>query len=333
MGFTTKKYTTYDFEVPNEWIFEYFLNLPEKLNGQTVSIKSIWNDNDTNPSMKIYLHASGRYKFNDFSSGKSGDGVDLLQIILQLPTRQKAFEKALELYKQSDQSYEKINFIQSTKTIKDYQIRKWNQNDQKYWTAYGIGSKMLTHYNIKPLENYTFEILTGELIEHKTFAHPFSYGFFTKDNQLYKIYNPKSRVAKFIKVQDYVQGSEQLIQSSKWLMICSSLKDILAFNLLGYPIECIAPDSENVMLTETQIEQYKKDYKLITVLFDNDAPGQKATHKYVETYGLTPIYFNVEKDLARCVKEHGIKNTKFFLKPFLLKARNEKLRKDFKAKQ
>jgi len=330
MGFTTKKYTTYDFEVPNEWIFEYFLNLPEKLNGQTVSIKSIWNENDTNPSMKIYLHDSGRYKFNDFSSGKSGDGVDLLQIILQLPNRQKAFEKALELYKQSDQSYEKIDFIQSSKAISNYQVRKWNKNDQRYWTAYKIGSKTLINYNIKPLENYTFEIRTGEHIEHKTFAHPFSYGFFTKDNKLYKIYNPKSRVAKFIKVKDYIQGSEQLTQSSKWLMICSSLKDILAFNSLGYPIECIAPDSENVMLTETQIEQYKKDYKFITVLFDNDGAGKKATQKYVDAYGLTPIYFNVEKDLAKCVKEHGIKNTKFFIKPFLLKAKNERLQKNQK---
>jgi hypothetical protein len=119
MGFSTIKHKTDSFPVPSEWIFENFLNLSEKLTGQSVSIKSIFNPSDTNPSMIIYYHSSGRYKFNDFSSGTSGDGVDLIQKIFKLKTRQEAFNKTLELYNSADHTgYEKVDIIKTEKRIK-----------------------------------------------------------------------------------------------------------------------------------------------------------------------------------------------------------------------
>jgi DNA primase len=98
----------------------------------------------------------------------------------------------------------------------------------------------------------------------------------------------------------------------------------MAFKLLNFKnIECIAPDSENTMLTEKQIEYYKKRYELITVLFDNDVAGKESSKKYNQQYDLPIISFEVEKDLAECIKQHGIDNTKVFLKPILKIASNE----------
>jgi hypothetical protein len=324
MGFSTIKHKTNDFPVPNEWIFENFLNLPEKLGGQSVSIKSIFNKADTNPSMIIYLHNSGRYKFNDFSSGISGDGVDLIQKLFKLKTRQDAFNKALELYQSADNNeYEKVDIIKTEKNIVSYEVREWNEYDVKYWTAYKLDSSDLDRYNVKALSSYTFEIKSGDNIELKTFNNTYSYGFFRKDDSLYKIYNPKNKIAKFIKVKNYIQGHDQLKLKYKWLMICSSLKDAMAFSKLKLPIECIAPDSENTMLSEKQINLYKSKYKIISVLFDNDTAGKKAALKYKEMFDLPIVNFDVEKDLAECIKQHGIKNTKLFIKPLLLKIKNE----------
>ena len=41
-------------DVPSDWIFENYLELPEKLTGQRIKMKSLYNLKDTDPSMYIY---------------------------------------------------------------------------------------------------------------------------------------------------------------------------------------------------------------------------------------------------------------------------------------
>jgi hypothetical protein len=326
-----KIYSIDTFPVPYEWLFEKLLNLSEKLTGQSVSIKSIFNPEDTNPSMIIYLcNKINKYKFKDFSSGNGGDAVDLVQILFNLNTRKEAFIKAEELYSQDDYAYiDNREIVKIEKAITEYSIRKWNTNDQQFWTDYHIGSKELEYYCIRPLESYTFTIKQGEEIKTRRFTNAFSYGFFRRNGKLYKIYNPKNKVGKFVKVKNYIQGHDQLKFKGQWLIILASLKDLMAFRKLGFPnIECIAPDSENTMLTKKQIEFYKKRYKIVTVLFDNDAAGINSAEKYKEEYGLPYTICNVEKDIAECVKQHGLENTKMFLIPPLLRTKDEARRKD-----
>ncbi len=317
------------FPVPNEWIFEKFLNLNEKLTGQSVSIKSIFNAADSNPSMMIYLHKTGRYKFNDFSSGISGDAIDLIQLLYNLNTRQEAFEKAYMFYRDSDHDVFENNrptLVKIEKEVTDFVVRPWNIDDQKYWTEYKIGSQMLEEHYVKPLASYTFTITQGEEVRERVFQNRNCYGFFRKNGELYKIYNPKNIRAKYVKVKNYIQGHDQLKFEKDWLVILAGLKDIMAFKTLKFPIECIAPDSENVMLTEKQMNYYLKRYKLVTVLFDNDTAGKKSALKYKEKYGLHFTSLNIEKDVADCVKQHGIKNTRLFLKPELLDTKKVAIR-------
>jgi hypothetical protein len=324
MGFRTLTFTTDTFPVPNEWIFEKFLNLEEKLTGQSVSIKSIFNSKDSRPSMVLYIHDTGKYKFKDFSSGIQGDAVDLLRHYYNI-SREDAFIKAYDLYKASGETeFIRDEYAPVTKSVSNYVVRKWNTLDAKYWTDYKISSDLLTQYNVKPLESYNFSIEQNNNTNVMVFQSEYCYGFFRNNGELYKIYNPKNKKTKFVKVKNYIQGHDQLEFKSKWLIILSSLKDLMAFKLLGFKnIECIAPDSENTMLTEKQIEFYKKRYDLINILFDNDVAGKESARKYKEQFDLPIIPFEVEKDLAECIKQHGIENTKVFLKPLLIIASNE----------
>ena len=76
-------------DVPSTWIFETFCNLKEKLNGQDIKIKSLFNPDERTPSMCIYMDVkTGDYRFKDFSTGKYGNGIQLVK----------------ELYKTSDYS-------------------------------------------------------------------------------------------------------------------------------------------------------------------------------------------------------------------------------------
>tara|TARA_R110002153_G_scaffold65327_2_gene174790 strand:- start:6419 stop:7393 length:975 start_codon:yes stop_codon:yes gene_type:complete len=319
MGLSTKVFNTETFPVPNEWIFEKFLNLQERLTGQSVSIKSIFNAADSNPSMIIYLHVNGKYKFKDFSSGEAGDAVDLIQSLYNLTTRQDAFRKAYDFWQEGEyKDYSSLELLKTTYDVIDVKIRKWNTNDVKYWSQYNIGSKELEHYNIKPLAAYVFQMTKGENVSNKEFSKAYCYGFFRKDGTLYKIYNSKDKKRKFIKVKNYIQGHDQLKYKASRLILLASLKDLISFRKLGFPdIECVAPDSENTIITPKQVSFYKKRFKHISILFDNDSAGKKASLKYKEQYGIEIISFDIEKDLADCVKEHGLINTKIFMEPHI----------------
>jgi DNA primase len=110
-----------------------------------------------------------------------------------------------------------------------------------------------------------------------------------------------------------------------YLVITSSLKDVMAFNKLGFNnVECIAPDSENTIIKETSIEKLKDKYKSICVMFDNDEAGINSMKKYQERYGLSYIVLNMEKDVSDSIKKHGLQKVKEELFPLLKKAIHER---------
>ena len=309
--------------LPREWVFEYYLNLKERLSGQNVKIPSVFNIKDKVPSMVIYYNAGSRYyKFKDFSSGKQGDNIELVQELFNL-TRQQAVVKIMNDY----QEYVTLNGtvklpefkIHDKFKVSDFEMRTWNTLDEKYWLGYKIGSRILEKYNVVPLKFFTMEREeTDGVVTSFTFSNPYMYGYFRNDGSLYKIYTPKNTEKKFIKVENYIQGLEQLKYDCKYLLITSSLKDLMSFDTLSIGnIESIAPDSENTMISETVIKQLKSRYSKIIILFDNDEPGIKAAQKYKEKYGLDYVILPLEKDLSDSVKVYGVNEVKEKLFPLL----------------
>ena len=323
---STKNLITDLNQIPREWVFEYYLNLKEKLSGQDVKILSIFNARDKVPSMFIYYDTiSKSYKYKDFSSGNQGDSIELVKALFNMPTRGHATYKILNDY----QIYIKNNtvavvdiFYHDKYKVVDYEMRHWTNFDQTYWMAYKIGSKMLDRYNVIPLSFFTMSKLGLDGVEISyTFKKSYVYGYFRNDGSLYKIYMPKNTDKKFIKVENYIQGIDQLRYDCKYLLITSSLKDLMAFNKLGISnIEAIAPDSENTMIGEKAIGELKPHYEKIVVLFDNDDPGIKAAQRYKDKYGFNTILLPMEKDLSDSVKVHGIDKVREVLFPLLKQA-------------
>jgi len=310
-------------DVPREWIYEHYLNLSEKLTGQDVKIKSVFNLREKTPSMCIYMDTNNIYKFKDFSSGIGGDSLSLVQNLFNLATRGIASFKVIEDYNQYVLN-NGINPIKSYKQqsrykVTDYEIRHWNTLDQKYWMGYTIGSKLLAKYNVSPLEYYIMQKTDeNEVLSSITIKGNYIYGYFKEDGSLYKIYQPKVKDSKFIKVRDYIQGSEQLTYDKPFLVITSSLKDLMAYNKLKISnSEAIAPDSENTMIGESTISLLSKRYNSIIVLFDNDEPGVKAAEKYKSKYGFNYVILDLEKDLSDAIKVHGVDKVRDNMLPLL----------------
>jgi hypothetical protein len=314
-------------QVPREWVFEYYLNLKEKLTGQDVKMLSAFNSKDKVPSMFIYFDVNaGFYKFKDFSSGYQGDSIELVKCLFNMTSRGHATNKIILDYEQflknNNVYIAEPTMLHDKYKVVDYEMRHWNNFDQTYWMGFKIGSRMLDRYNVVPLAFFTMSKteIDGTITSH-TFKRSHTYGYFRNDGSLYKIYMPKSTQKKFIKVENYIQGTDQLQYDCKYLIITSSLKDLMAFNKLGISnIEAIAPDSENTMIGERAIGELKLKYNKIVVLFDNDEPGIKAAERYKEKYGFSYILLPMEKDLSDSVKEHGIDKVREVLFPLLKQA-------------
>lgn len=312
-------------EVPREWVFEHYCSLSETLTGQRVTIKSLFNTADKTPSMFIYYDGpAGFYKYKDFSTGKHGDGVSLVLELFKLKGRGEAAHKIIEAYNQYRLNNKGEVNLREFKVHSKYQLsevkeRGWTNLDEKYWTQFYIGSKLLEQYRVKPLEMYKMSKIDDSGEEKiLTIQGHYIYGYYRKDGTLYKIYQPYVKTNKFVKVHEYIQGTDQLTMTKPYLIITSSLKDLMAFNKLGFSnAESVAPDSENTLISENVMISYKHKYKGICTLFDNDTAGIEAMEKYQKRYDLPFVYLKLSKDLSDSIKDHGLLNVKSIITPML----------------
>jgi hypothetical protein len=203
--------------------------------------------------------------------------------------------------------------------------RKWNEDDMLYWTEYNITEQMLNEHNIIPLSFYEMSLIEGEtIVENFKVQKKRIYGYFKKQKDelvLAKIYQPGTD-KKFLKIDNYLQGTDQN-HREKFMIIASSLKDIMALKTIGVKADFCAPDSENTIIDVSIIKKFKKAYKAIITIFDNDAPGMRAMQEYKAKYDINFCYLPFEKDPAEILKTHGIIETQLKIIPKLNNALNK----------
>jgi hypothetical protein len=301
-------------KIPIEWVFETYCKLNERLHGQDVNIKSIFNPSERTPSMYIYFcKQKNNYKFKDFSTSRGGDALTLITEMYGI-SRGEAASKVIRDYNEfvlhNNGGYDIAEFKKYSKyQVSMFKTRDWNTLDVKYWSQYNIGSGILEHYNVKPLALYEMEKEQDGDTKKLKIEGEYIYGYFKKDGSLYKIYQPKVEKKKFLKVKQYIQGSEQL-KNNDLLFIASSLKDGMCLKNMFKKYDFIAPDSENTMIKKDQLESIMSRYSRVYIIFDNDEAGRASTEKYLQRYpNIKPIYLDIEKDVADAVKKHGYMNT------------------------
>lgn len=312
-------------EVPTEWIFEHYLSLPSGiLNGQDIKIPSVFRQEKT-PSMCLYLdHKMMAYKYKDFSSGNGGDAISFVMKMFNITFIKAAYiiVRDYENFLAGDKNQAgTILIVKDKYKVTNHVERQWNVYDKEYWTSFMIGSTLLKQFNVKPLRSYTMSKVDEGVTKEIVIDGHNLYGYFKDDGTLYKIYQPRIKKKKFIKVGVCIQGSEQLTYAVPYLVICSSLKDVMAFNKLGFRnAEAIAPDSESSMIPEEDMQMYLSKYKQVCTLFDNDEAGINSMLKYQEKYGTPYVLLKMEKDLSDSIREHGIENTRVNIYPIITKA-------------
>jgi hypothetical protein len=334
MGIRLKKYNNKTFPIPSGKLFEIMLKIKEPLTGQSVKVLSPIREEET-PSFIVYYSNKGLddyYRFKCFSSGHSGDAIDLFTLLYgkkyNILDRQDAYYKILEIINSNNNLEDVIKntsdrvVIKEEKELTSYGVSKmWSKFRADYWRNHGCQKNFIEEYRIKPLDFYEMTISKGNIKNSYRFDHDLCFGYFTKSGELYKIYNPGKKIGKFVKVKDHIQGIEQLKKGKKYCLILSSMKDAGAFLELGYDnFNVIIPDSENVDLPKGLLQKLQIEHRYVFTLFDNDIAGMKRMIHYKKEYNIPYIHFNVEKDLAQCRFDHGKENTKEFFKIAFSKA-------------
>lgn len=109
-----------------------------------------------------------------------------------------------------------------------------------------------------------------------------------------------------------IQGAAQLPKDGgDYLVITKSLKDCMTLYELG--ITAIAPNSENIFITESQYQKLKTKFENILVVYDNDLAGIKGLKKIKSTFpdikvAFIPRKFNA-KDISDFRKKYGKSET------------------------
>jgi hypothetical protein len=260
--------------------------------------------------MYIYLDPSCmEYKFKDFSTGKQGSKIDIVQHLFSLTYSQTLF-KITEDYNKWIMDGGFLEVDPEYKPVSRYAVdyiskREWNSQDAEYWLQYNIGTSMLTEYNVHPIEHYNMIKASTEGIDKLVIKNPLMYGYYTDSGDCYKIYQPKQKSYKFIKIESHLQGLEQLKYDKDYLVICSSLKDAMCLKSFNFGLDVIAPDSENTIIKPYIIQNLQSKYKKLLSLLDNDEAGHIGMEKYKKAYNIQPIYLKSEKDISDVVAKYG----------------------------
>lgn len=269
---------------------------------------------DNIPSFALYFHKHHRdtLMFKDFATNDCGDFVVLVMKIFNLgyydALNKIAFDLGLssfnmEVNKQLN-NYTKI--VRKEKIELGIKTREWMLKDKLYWSSYGIKKSTLVKFKVYPISHIFYNDTAVK-------AADLAYCYVeVKDNKVsYKIYQPQEmKIKKWINNADYTvhQGYMELPKEGELLIITKSLKDVMSIHdCLG--ISAVGLQSESVMMKASVMEEYKKRFKKVICLFDNDEAGKKLSINFTNTYGIQHIFIPElpgVTDFSDLVKHSGI---------------------------
>jgi hypothetical protein len=285
---------------------------------------------DNTPTCSFYKNKSGELIFKDFNGSFYGNFINVVMEKFHVNYHQ-ALKIIAEDFGLSNKHVDReIQPIKpSTTVFKDegpadirIEVKDFTITEIQWWGSYGITPDILKKYNVYSCQNV---FLNGDLFKTE-YKDNFMFGYYggKKDKlELWRIYFPKQSTYRFLTnwPARKIQGYKQLPKTGKLCVITKSMKDVMCLYSLG--ISAIAPNSENLFISDNVLEDLKSRFKYIVVFYDNDLPGlqnmQKIKNKHKElNYFYIPRHYKA-KDISDFHREYGRDKTLKFIKESILK--------------
>ena len=255
---------------------------------------------DNRPSFGLYLSNNGRIYYKDYATNENGGIFDLLGNLWKCNYKE-VLERINKDITKINKGNIKVNNTTNSIIVRskkehsnnsDLQckVREWRNYDIEYWSQYGISLKWLKYAEVYPISH---KIIIKNQHKYIFKADKLAYAYVEhKEGKVsIKIYQPlntngykwsskhdSSVVSLWTKIPEY----------GDILCICSSLKDSLClYANTGIPSIC--PQGESYNMSNTAINELKRRYKHIFVLFDNDDAGKIDGLKFSTNTGFINI--------------------------------------------
>ncbi|MGN0966371.1 MAG: hypothetical protein ACI4OP_02080 [Candidatus Coprovivens sp.] len=304
-----------------EQLMEYYLNIPVKKGLFRSPLRE-----DKRPTCSFFRNNKGTLMFKDFATGQC---LDIFSIVQQ--TFRCNYFEALRIIandfgiiqsKTLQKNPGKIN--ENPIKIEDKEISKiqveiqdFTELELKWWAKYGITPEILKKFNVYSCKHV---FLNGNLLA-KSQQHCPIFGYYGKKYhgiELWRCYFPQRTSYRFITnwPSKKIQGYDQLPKKGKLLVVTKSLKDTMCLYSLG--IASCSPNSETQFISEKVLEDLKKRFKYIVVLFDLDHTGIQFSKKIKKEHPdlIVTLLPRVDKckDISDYYKKFGRKKTLLMIK-------------------
>ena len=311
-----------------ETYMSYYLGIPIKKGLFRSPLRK-----DKSPTCSFYRNKNNELIFKDFNGSFYGNFINVVMYKYNQNYHTALRTIAIDFgiingttNKISSKILNQTPIIKQTKTsdikveIKDYTTKELN-----WWKSYGITPKTLNKYKVFSCKSI---FLNGSLfLTSSKDSLIFGYYEGKKDNiEYWRIYFPKRENFRFLSntPSKLVQGYAQLPKSGKLLVITKSMKDVMVLHELG--ITAIAPNSENLFISDKMLKDLKERFKYIVVFYDNDLAGIsnmnniKKQHSEL-IYCWIPRKYKA-KDISDFYKMYGREQTLNFIKEYIQKRKN-----------
>ena len=269
---------------------------------------------DNNPSFGIYY--SKRTKqllFKDHGTGECGNIVKFVSLYTGLTNYNDILQDIVDKLNitTSTKLDSSKQYIPSSETVIGVVRQNFTLTDINYWSQFNISIDTLKKFGVSSIKYYLCNGIvkgiykdTNPMYAYKVYNH-------------FKIYRPLAD--KYTKwrnnlTENDIQGFKQLPKTGDVLIITKSMKDVMCLYEMG--ISAISPSSESTFLPDKVLEQLKKRFKRIIILFDRDEAGVKYLRKMSLKTGLEGLLIHKKfkaKDVSDAIKANDFETIKKWL--------------------
>ena len=243
---------------------------------------------DKNPSFGcFYSRTTKQLMFKDHGTGDCGNVIKFVSLLTGLTNYSDILNNIVNKLKITNdtQLVSSKQYIPSTETVIGVVRQNFTLTDINYWSQFNIST-------------------TNPMYAYKVYNH-------------FKIYRPLAD--KYTKwrnnlTENDIQGFKQLPKTGNILIITKSMKDVMCLYEMG--ISAISPSSESTFIPDKVLEQLKKRFKRIIILFDRDEAGVRYLRKMSLKTGLEGLLVHKKfkaKDISDAIKTNDFETIKNWL--------------------
>lgn len=233
---------------------------------------------DSHPTCSFHKGKNGILYFKDWSGDFNGDFVDVVERRFGINYHEALHQIAFDFGFISGNGNRKIVIPKVVKPFKKsdgadirVSVKPFNKREREWWMKYCIDTDILKKFNVFPIQDIW---LNGSKFFSNRNMLVFGYYGGKKDNlEMWRIYFPNRKPMRFLTnwPATMIQGYRQLRKKGDVVVITKSMKDVMCMD--SFKIDAIAPNSENLFVSDEVLANLKKRFRKIIVLYDNDIPG------------------------------------------------------------